>query len=132
EGALQRMLLAQALDGRHLGAFDVRERHQAGAHGFAIHQDGAGAALALAASLLGPREPALLPQHVEQPRHRRDVHVDLAGVQAEAHAASLIVSGSAGIERTSIPRCRMAFTTAGAGPSMGSSPRPLAPNGPPA
>ena len=95
-------------------------------------QDGAGAALALAASFLGAREPALLPQHVEQPGHRRDVHVDLAGVQAEAHAASLIVSGSAGIERTSIPRCRMAFTTAGAGPSMGSSPRPFAPNGPPA
>jgi hypothetical protein len=34
--------------------------------------------------------------------------------------------------RTSSPAWRIAFTTAGAGPSIGSSPSPLAPNGPPA
>ena len=93
----QRVVVAQSFDRRHLGAFDLGGRHQAGADRFAVDQDGAGAALPLAAPFLGAGEAAVLAQHVEQPRHRRDVDVDLAAVQGEAHAASLIASGSAGI-----------------------------------
>ena len=49
------------------------------------------------------------------------------------YSRALVKSSSAvaGMLRTSMPACRIAFTTAGAGPSMGSSPSPFAPKGPP-
>ena len=42
----------------------------------------------------------------------------------------MIFSGVAGISRRSKPACRSALMTAGAGPSIGISPTPFAPNGP--
>ena len=42
----------------------------------------------------------------------------------------MIFSGVAGISRRSKPACRSALITAGAGPSIGISPTPFAPNGP--
>src|SRR5262249_53415166 len=44
--------------------------------------------------------------------------------------ADMIFSGVAGISRRSAPAWRSALTIAGAGPSIGISPTPLAPNGP--
>ena len=82
-----------------------------------------------AAAFLGAGEPAVLAQHVEEARHRMRVDVGRRTVQREAHAA--MISGVAGTSRRSRPKCRIALTTAGAGPSIGSSPSPLAPNGPP-
>src|SRR5205814_2636006 len=116
----------------------------------------------LAAALLGAREPAILTQHVEQALERVHVQLARLAVELESHGNSWrrrdsprspgagcdrarvnaaagasrgardSASGVAGMARTSRPAWRMAFTTAGAGPSMGNSPRPLAPNGPPA
>src|SRR4051812_18580043 len=48
----------------------------------------------------------------------------------EGVGAVMIRSGVAGIARRSKPACRSALITAGAGPSIGISPTPLAPNGP--
>src|SRR5687767_13792266 len=42
----------------------------------------------------------------------------------------MILSGVAGISDTTNPACLSALMTAGAGPSIGISPTPLAPNGP--
>ena len=69
--------------------------------------------------------------HVELPRDA----VDRAGNHRAAstglsRAAFINRSGVAGIARTSKPAWRRALTTAGAGPSIGISPTPLAPYGP--
>jgi len=53
-----------------------------------------------------------------------------AGFQRAERVPYMIFSGVAGISRTSTPACLIAFTTAGAGPSIGISPTPFAPNGP--
>ena len=42
----------------------------------------------------------------------------------------MILSGVAGISAMVTPACRSALITAGAGPSIGISPTPFAPNGP--
>src|SRR5262249_16162343 len=81
-----------------------------------------------AAPFLGPGEPAVLAQHVEKTRQRVRVDAPRRAVQREAHASSF--SGVAGIARTSKPAWRSALITAGAGPSIGISPTPFAPNGP--
>ena len=66
------------------------------------------------------------------------VLLDGVAVHREAHAASsssavIIVSGTTGTCRRRTPvACAIALTIAGAGPSIGSSPIPLAPPGPPA
>lgn len=130
ECPLKRMVAAESFDRRHIDRFGVRERHEAGAHGLAIEEDRAGAALSLAASFLGPRQLAVKAQRVEKTRHWRRVHLDVAAVHAEMHAASWMRSGVAGICLMSSPRWRIAFTMAGAGPSIGISPTPLAPKGP--
>src|SRR5512142_1438148 len=113
----ERMIATQPFDGQHVGALDLRERHEAGADRLAVHEHGARATLAFAASFFRSRELALLADHVQEPRHGMRVDVGDDAVQRESHTTS--------------PSWRMAFTTAGAGPSTGSSPRPLAPNGPP-
>src|SRR6516225_8474790 len=141
--ALEGMLARQALDRRHLGALRLGARHETRDDRLAVHEHGARATLALATALLGAGQPAVLAQHVEQALERVRVQRARRAVQRELHALSPFrpgasrgdaasTSGVAGIERTSRPAWRSAFTTAGAGPSMGSSPTPLAPNGPPA
>src|SRR5512142_1738196 len=125
----ERMIATQPFDGQHVGALDLRERHEAGADRLAVHEHGARATLAFAASFFRSRELALLADYVQEPRHGMRVDVGDNTVQRESHATRR--SGMAGISHTSNPSWRMAFTTAGAGPSTGSSPRPLAPDGPP-
>src|SRR6185295_17839487 len=169
----------QPLDRRHARAVGVRRRHQARVDRDAVDEDGARAALPFAASLLGPRQPAVLAQHVEQTLQRMHVEAAPCPVEHEVHpchlralafppchlrslafppchlrslafppsrlptfrsrlpalppsslAAVITLSGVAGISRISNPACRSALTTAGAGPSIGISPTPLAPNGP--
>src|SRR6185369_12443238 len=119
------------LDGGDVLADNLRDRNEAGIHRRAIDQHRAGAALAFAATFLRPRQAALLAQDVEQPGHGMDprkIETDAPAVQRELHDISF--SGVAGISRTSKPACRSAFATAGAGPSIGISPTPFAPNGP--
>ena len=79
---------AGAFDGGDVRALGVRDRHQARVDRRAVDQDGAGAALALAAAFLGAGEPALLAQHVEQPGHRRHPDAAADAVQREASASS--------------------------------------------
>src|SRR5206468_2413996 len=105
------------------------------------------------------RETALLAQHVEQARQRVGIDASPPAVDpgvkrqgsglsarvrlkpdttndsgctkaTSERAACINFSGVAGISRTSMPACRSALMTAGAGPSIGISPTPFAPNGP--
>src|SRR5829696_2271570 len=66
----------QTLDGPHRLAVDLPQERDAGIHRLAtavgaFQHDGAGAAIALGAALLGAPEAAMLAQPVEQRRHRR-------------------------------------------------------------
>ena len=103
---------------------------------------------------LVPVRPQLHPQHIEQPRHRMGVHVhdssavdrstpDRATGGASRHGAdsrldaarSIVSISDFGRDRDlSRPRAPVAWAIAlaiaGATPSIGSSPMPLAPNGP--
>ena len=130
EGALQRMIAAEALDGGHLGALGVGDGNETGAHRLAIDEDGARAALALATPFLRSGKLALHAEYIEETSHRWRAHLDVPPIYTKTHAASAMRSGVAGIARMSRPRWRMAFTIAGAGPSIGISPTPFAPNGP--
>src|SRR5437660_6694828 len=133
----------QCLDRRDRSAAHLGKRDEAGVHCFTADQDGAGAALSFAAAFLGSRQAALLAQNVQESLHRVRRDVDSLSVEPKPHGTldlearvsefemeERIRSGVAGISRTSIPRCRMALTIAGAGPSIGISPTPLAPWGP--
>jgi hypothetical protein len=123
------MLSAQPFYSRDPGAISVSKRHQTRIDWQPVEQDRARPALALPAAFLGAGQMTFLTQHVEQPPQRMRQHVGPFSVQREAHAA-MTFSGVAGISRTSTPACRIALTTAGAGPSIGISPTPFAPNGP--
>ena len=105
---LQRMepaALREPLDRLDVPAVGLVGHHQAGVDGLAVEDDGAGAALALAAAFLGARQAAVLAQHVEQPLHRRhfgrappavhretDLHLRLRANQAAAKANLLVAS----------------------------------------
>ena len=64
---------------RDVGALDLADRDEARIDRRAVEQDGAGAALALAAALLRAGQGEVLAQDVEQAAHARDVDLD-AGV----------------------------------------------------
>ncbi len=142
EGFLQRgepLRPAERLHGRHAPTRHLGDRDEAAHHGLAVEQHGAGPALALAAAFLGPGQGEVLAKHVEQAPHpgagvRARLAVD---GEADPHAAASFpralairsgVIGSASTKRA--VACRTAAATAGAGKSIGSSPTPLAPNGP--
>src|SRR5262249_12310057 len=110
----------------------MRRRHEARVHRRSIEQHRAGAALAFAATLFSTRQMAVLTQDVQQPFQRMDVNSRARAIDRERdhRDARMLFSGVAGISRTSKPAWRIALTIAGAGPSIGISPTPLAPNGP--
>src|SRR5262249_11797105 len=132
---LERVRAAQALDRHDRGVLDLGDGDQARDDRLAVDQHGARAALAFAAALLRAGEPEVLAQHVEQALERVDVEHARLAVHDELHARAPFdwarrgdacsTSGVAGIARTSSPAWRIAFTTAGAGPSIGSSPSPF-------
>src|SRR5262245_39588223 len=126
---LQRMPCPEPFDRRHCGAIAVDGGDEARIDGRAVDQNGARATLPFTASLLRARELAVFAQHVEQTLHRMHGETPAAPVDGQLHARR-IFSGVAGISRTSMPAWRSALTTAGAGPSIGISPTPFAPNGP--
>lgn len=88
ECPLEWMVAAESFDRRHFGPLGMREGHEAGAHGLSIEQDRAGAALSLAAPLLGSGQSAVKAQRIEETRHWRRVHLGVAAIHAETHAAS--------------------------------------------
>lgn len=87
ERLLERVLPAQALDGRHLGvaAGRARRRVDAAVHGYAVHVHGAGAAVAGVAALLHA-EPAVLPQ--ERPQALAGPRPPGGGRSVDVHPAS--------------------------------------------
>src|SRR5262249_30411450 len=138
----QASVLREPLDRENPGAVRLRRGHEAGIGGPSVDEHGAGAALPFPASFLGAGELALVAQHVEQALHGRNLHPmrlavdrepegDLAHAALAARSARKIFSGRTGILSMRMPMAwAIADTTAGAGTSMGSSPTPLAPNGP--
>src|SRR5262249_39492218 len=128
ERALQRVAAAEPFDRRDARALDVRERDQARVHRHAVDENGARTALAFSASFLRPRETAVLPEHAEKACRGMRMEAARRPVKREATATSF--SGVGGTARRSSPGWRSALTTAGAGPSIGISPTPFAPNGP--
>src|SRR5213078_914267 len=127
------------LDGDDPAAIALAGRHQARVHHLAVELDRARAALALAAALLGPGQPQVLAQHVEQPLPRRgldraplavDLERELHGSLQRGRVAA-IASGEIGSSSNATPSASStALATAAAGPSIGISPTPLAPLGP--
>src|SRR5271163_2463995 len=98
---VQRLALGEVLDGEQFGAVDLPEQQNAGidrlvgelaAPKMRKHHR-AGAAVALAATLLGPRRARLLAQPIEQRRPRRKT-VERAGFAAKAEGKA-----SSGIRR---------------------------------
>ena len=61
----------EAFDGGDLRAFSLEDRDEAGVDEFAVHEDGAGAALAFAAAFLGAGEVEVLAEDVEEALHGR-------------------------------------------------------------
>src|ERR1700722_5661223 len=145
----------QSFDCHYTRSLGLEHRHQAAVHQRAIHEHRTRAALTLAASFFRSRQSELFTQHVEKPLHwvradsfhlaiHREGDVALRGASfchrtpagaraslsriAAEFIASKISSGKSGTKSNGIPSASsIAFTIAGAGPSIGSSPIPFAP-----
>src|SRR5207237_1155176 len=115
EVPLQRVILAEPFDRDDFSVLGLRERYEARTDDLAVQQHGAGAAFAFAASFLCPGQSTILAQHVEQALQWMRVDRCRRAVQRELHARRM-VSGVAGISRTSIARWRIALMMAGRGP----------------
>src|SRR5258708_3289117 len=89
ECVLQRVqprAVRHALDGLHAPARAREPQHETGQYGQAVHQDGAGAAFAQLATVLGAGEAQVFPQHFEQCLVGGEADVARFAVQIEAHA----------------------------------------------
>ena len=83
----------EPLDGHDIAAFDLPQRHQAGADLLALQQHGAGAAIPGIAADLGAGQAQILAQRLGEAPGGRGLHGDAGTVQMEAdHAASPMVS----------------------------------------
>src|SRR5208282_1614523 len=149
----------QSFDRNNVRPSSLKNWHEAAVYKGAIHQHRARTTFALSATFLRAGQLELMPQHVEQTFHRISPHrlrlavnhernlssrVALARITHrspppalaplswdEEASRSMMSSGSRGTESKGIPSASTtAFTIAGAGPSMGSSPMPLAPYAP--
>jgi hypothetical protein len=83
---VQLLAARQALDGHHIAPVRPRGQDQAPVHSAAVKQDGAGAALAVVAALLGARQIEVLAQQIQQRHARIDVFelsVDAVDAKAE-------------------------------------------------
>src|ERR1700690_2958052 len=139
----------QPLDRDDICIFRLEHRNETTIYQRAVHQDGARAALALAAAFLRTRQPQLVSQHVQQSFHRVHTHgqqppiypqgnfsfaaivrridhrppsteLDVHFFAASAAIASKMSSGSNGTELNGTPTAfSTPFTIAGAGPSIG-------------
>src|SRR5262249_32042168 len=140
----------QPFDRSYFRAIGLRNRNQAAVDELAVEQDGTRTTFAFAATFFCAGEMQLAPEDIEQAFHREDVRfgrcaVDgqmeptFAGMESIGHqwfadentcglSAARMSSGSNGIELKRAPSASFtAFTIAGAGPSIGSSPIPFAP-----
>ena len=63
---MQGLAVGNALDGDDLGAFRLNAEDAAGVHDAAVHEDAAGAAVAVVAAFLGAGQAKLVAQDFEQ------------------------------------------------------------------
>ena len=136
---------ARPFDSLDFRSFGLQNWNQATVHKFTIHAHGTGAALAFAASLLGPGQLQIFAQYVEKALHRRNFDSSCIAIHTEsnrgppfaenrtfalAHRAAISSagwaaarpayrsSGRSGIALNATPvALRIAFRIAGAGPS---------------
>src|SRR5437899_8172883 len=149
----------QALNCNDVGATRLKHWNEAAIYQRSVHQNGARATLALSTAFLRSRQSKLVSQHIQQAIHRVRPHGCQLSIDREsdlafcvlrrlAHccpraeegaisgtacsaSASKIFSGSNGIESNAMcSASSIALTIAGAGPSIGNSPIPFAPNAP--
>src|SRR6516162_1943669 len=159
ECLLQRMqsgALSEALDRGDLRSAGLQYRYQAAVNEDTVYQHGTRSTLTLPASLFCSGERELVTQDIQESFHRvgtdgsllavnrqknlaglpRDGHLAPCGVRASPAAGAELTavkmsSASRGIRSKRTPSASStAFTMAGAGPSIGNSPIPLAPNAP--
>src|ERR1017187_166586 len=128
------VLRPQPFDRQHRTPVALAGHDETCVHGDAVEQHRARAALTLAAALLRPREAERAAQEVEQARERRRVERALLAVENEGdpqvpvRCAAKRSSGRSGKSSRTMPvACSVEAAIAGAPPSMGSSPIPLAP-----
>src|SRR5262245_901901 len=87
ERALDRIKLAwlsQPFDGLNLAPAHLQRQHQAGIDRGAVYQDGAGSAIAVAASFLGPGQAHAIAQKLKQRVARIDQHRVLLSIDPTA------------------------------------------------
>ena len=80
---MQRPAPCHSLDGFHAVPRAREAEHQTGKHGLAVHEHGAGAALAQLAAMLRAGETQVLAQHFEQGLVGREGDLDGLAVQLE-------------------------------------------------
>jgi hypothetical protein len=90
ECVLQAVAFFQSFNGRNLGVFRLRNRHQTRYHCLAVDQHGARATLPFAAALLRARESKVLAQNVEESLHRVRRDVLLLSVDAQTNRAAAL------------------------------------------
>jgi hypothetical protein len=116
----------EAFDGGDLRAFHLQDGDEAGVDQITIHQDGAGAALAFAAALLGSGEVKIFAEYVEETLHRRSFDCSFAAIDGELDRRIHIESNQIFLKRmiinTIMTPTRMVFR--GAKSSSGRS-RPM-------
>jgi hypothetical protein len=95
--------VGEAFDGGDFGAFGLEYRDEAGVDEFAVHQDGAGAALAFAAAFLGSGEVKVFAEDVEEVLHGWGF--DDGGVVVDSELDGGHVWISVELERPSFGRC---------------------------
>src|SRR5262249_54269013 len=124
---------------------DLGYRHETTIHDLTVEHDGASAALALTAAFFRAGELELFAQNVEQARHWEDVErarrtinfafdkhcLNRSNRSYTTYFPAIIFSGMSGMLLKLTPVAfSIAFKIAGAAPSIGNSPMPLAPPGP--
>src|SRR6266705_4472893 len=149
-----------SFDGDDTRAARLHYWNETAIHQHAIQQNGTRTALAFTASFFRARQSQFVPQYVQQSLHRIREHAFCLAIDSERNlalrtcgrrriyavsrdeekascsgaacrTASNKSSGSSGMEQKRIPvASSTAFTIAGAGPSIGNSPIPLAPCAP--
>ena len=97
EGLLHRMQRPvrrrQALDGEHVGAFELQREHGAGLHRLAVDLHDAGAALRGVAADMRAGEPQILAQQLHQQRARIDIGGDGFAVHGEGNGCHMRLLG---------------------------------------
>jgi len=89
---------AQPFQGDNFGLADGADRGDAGAGGAAIHQNGAGTALAQAAAEFGAAQPKLVAEHIEERSCGVDVHAVDASVDLDRDGAHVVLLVDSGFE----------------------------------